>query len=81
MVNAQRFSAQAKPMQVVIAGQPFLAQPKEFKTGSLGWYLTGKVNANIGGEIVRVQVGLNLTIIGSKPQDNGHAADDEQPAF
>ena len=48
MLNPQTFCAQAKPIQVVINGQPFLARPKQFKTGSFGWFLSGKVNASIG---------------------------------
>jgi hypothetical protein len=42
---------QAKPVQVVIAGQPFVAQPKLNTTG---------------GEAIKVQIGLNLTVVGSK---------------
>jgi len=73
MLNPQTFCAQAKPIQVVINGQPFLAQPKQFKTGSVGWFLSGKVNAGVGDEVVKVQIGLNLTVIGSKPEANGQA--------
>ena len=71
MLDAETFRAQAKPVQVVINGQPFLADPKVFRTGSFGWYLSGKFNASIGGEVVRVQIGMNLTVIGSKVQTNG----------
>ncbi|HKB39774.1 MAG TPA: hypothetical protein VKD72_25280, partial [Gemmataceae bacterium] len=39
---------------------------KEFSTGSLGWYLNGKTVVEINGVRVPVQIGLNLTIIGSK---------------
>ncbi len=66
MLNAQSFCAQAKPVQVVIAGQPFVAQPKAFRTGSYGWFLTGNLNTTVGGEVIKVQIGLNLTVVGSK---------------
>jgi hypothetical protein len=48
-----------------------LADVKEFSTGSLGWYLSGKTSVSIGGTPVSVQIGLNLTIVGSKelPQE------------
>ncbi len=42
------------------------AQPKEFSTGSLGWNVNEKVNIQMGDRRVTVQVGLNLTIVGSK---------------
>ena len=74
MFDAETFRAQAKPVQVVINGQPFLADPKVFRTGSFGWYLSGKFNASIGGEVVRVQIGMNLTVIGSKANGEPVAA-------
>jgi hypothetical protein len=65
------FRAKAKPVSVVINNDTMLAQVKEFSTGSLGWYLNGKMNIDVGGTPVTVQIGLNLTIVGSKelPQD------------
>ena len=35
-------------------------------TGSLGWYLNGKTVIEINGVAVSVQIGMNLTIVGSK---------------
>ena len=43
-----------------------IAEVKEFSTGSLGWYLNAKTSVRIGDTPVSVQVGLNLTIVGSK---------------
>ena len=61
------FRAHAKPIAVAIGtNPPLLADVKEFATGSLGWYLNGKTTIDIGGTLVSVQIGLNLTIIGSK---------------
>jgi hypothetical protein len=42
------------------------AMVKEFSTGSLGWYLNGKTTIEVGGTPVSVQIGMNLTIVGSK---------------
>ena len=42
------------------------AEVKEFSTGSLGWYLNGKANIKVGDKSVSVQIGMNLTIVGSK---------------
>ena len=70
------FRAQAKPITVTIAGVPQAAEVKEFSTGSLGWYLNGKTSVEINGTPVSVQIGLNLTIVGSKelPQDQAESS-------
>ena len=70
-VTRAEFRASAKPVTVTVAGVPLMAEVKEFSTGSLGWYLNGKTTGEIDGKPVSVQIGLNLTIVGSKelPQD------------
>lgn len=65
-VTRQQFREHAQPIEVVINGVPLLAEVKEFSTGSLGWYLNGKSTIKIGDSPVSVQIGLNLTIVGSK---------------
>lgn len=60
------FRAKAKPLTVTINNVPLVAEVKEFSTGSLGWYLNGKTTIEVGGMPVSVQIGLNLTIVGSK---------------
>jgi hypothetical protein len=65
-VTRDEFRASAQPVEVVINGVPLIADVKEFSTGSLGWYLNGKVNLKVGDKVVSVQCGLNLTIVGSK---------------
>jgi hypothetical protein len=65
-ISRDEFRDKAKPVKVVIAGREFEAEVKEFSTGSLGWFLSGKIMVEVGGVRVPVQVGLNLTIIGSK---------------
>lgn len=61
-----QFRAHAKAVPVVLNGCVFSADPKEFSTGSLGWNLTGKMVIYVGGVAHKVQVGVNLTITGSK---------------
>ena len=71
-LSRAQFRTHAKPIKIVIGEQPGIdAEVKEFSTGSLGWYLNTKVTLEIDGVRVPVQVGLNLTIVGSKelPQD------------
>jgi hypothetical protein len=65
-ITRGQFKTAAKPMTVVINGKEFTALPKEFSTGSLGWNINEKLAVEVGGQTVMVQVGMNLTVIGSK---------------
>jgi hypothetical protein len=70
-VSRDDFRTHAKPITVQVGAVPLVAEVKEFSTGSLGWYLNGKTTIEINGVPVAVQIGMNLTIVGSKelPQD------------
>ncbi len=70
-ITRPEFRTAAKPIKVVIGEKEMTAMVKEFSTGSLGWNINDKMAVDVGGKVVMVQVGLNLTIIGSKdlPQD------------
>ena len=65
-ITRAEFTEHAKPVSVKIGEVPLLAEVKEFSTGSLGWYLNGKTTIDVGGKLVTVQIGMNLTIVGSK---------------
>ena len=65
-VSRTEFKTKAKPVSVSINDVPMQAMVKEFSTGSLGWYLNGKTRIDVGGTPVAVQIGMNLTIVGSK---------------
>lgn len=65
-ITRAEFVEHAQPVEVVINGVPLVAEVKEFSTGSLGWYLNGKSTIRINDKPVSVQIGLNLTIVGSK---------------
>ncbi len=65
-VSRAEFLEHAKDLPITIAGQALDAEVKQFSTGSLGWFLNGKTKATVNGKEVKVQIGLNLTIIGSK---------------
>jgi hypothetical protein len=77
-ISRADFSAKAKPVTIKINDEEIAVPVKIFSTGSLGWYLNRKIEIDVGGVKVPVQVGLNLTIVGSKelPQDAppAHAA-------
>jgi hypothetical protein len=71
-ISRAEFWEKAEDLKVSINGQEAIfAEKKGFSTGSLGWYLNGKTAVEIGGKRVAVQIGLNLTIVGSKelPED------------
>jgi hypothetical protein len=65
-IERVEFLKSASPVSFEIAGAPVTAEPREFSTGSFGWYFTGKVNIEVEGKKLPVQVGCNLTVVGSK---------------
>lgn len=65
-VTRGQFTAKAEPQQVLIGGQPVLAQVHQFSTGSMGFYANAKVTIVIDGVPCVCQVGLNITLVGSK---------------
>jgi hypothetical protein len=76
------FKANARPVTVKIGDEEIQVPVKFFSTGSLGWYLNKKTEIAVGGVKVPVQIGLNLTIVGSKelPQDATDAPAPPAPA-
>lgn len=59
---------------VRINGQEFrigTAVPRQFNSGSFGWYLSAKAEPVVNGSPVRLQIGANLTVIGSKKLASG----------
>ena len=75
-VSRDQFVAEAKSVEVTINGQSVVAEVKQFSTGSFGWHFGDKVTLKVGDTLLKVQVGLTLTVIGSKdvPQDSKTAA-------
>jgi hypothetical protein len=67
-VNRDTVKAALKALTLNVAGQELSAEPREFSTGSLGWFLSGKIPYTLAdGTTVKVQVGINAVICGSKP--------------
>ncbi len=62
----KEFLEKAQPIEVTIAGMPVSADVKEFSTGSVGWYYSGKMAVRVGERPVNVQVSVTITVIGSK---------------
>lgn len=69
-VTEEQFMGSAKPaiLKLDLGGgeQQLYAGTKKFNSGSFGWYAPGKLLAVVDGIPVQVQVGLVLTVIGSK---------------
>lgn len=65
-VTRVEFRQEAQPLKIEVNGVPMIAEVKEFSTGSLGWYLNSKSVVEVGGKQVTVQIGMNITVIGSK---------------
>ena len=65
-VSLTQFMEKATPLKISINGQDMLAEVKSFSTGSFGWYLNGKTVIEIDGKAVSVQIGMNMTVVGSK---------------
>lgn len=68
-VSREVFRKAAKPLPLTIDGKAgMVLSPKEFSTGSFGWNTNEKYTVMIDGVAVPCQLGINLTIIGSKEQ-------------
>jgi len=81
-ISRSEFRSKAKPVSVTINNVPMQAMVKEFSTGSLGWNLNGKTTIDVGGTPVAVQIGMNLTVVGSKelPKDESSPGPQEEVA-
>jgi hypothetical protein len=71
--NGYRDDKAPKYLQVVVIDNEgkewgrMYAEPKEFSTGSVGFYASGKVLNPLNHE-ARYQVGITFTLVGSKPE-------------
>ena len=70
-ITRDEFNQHAQTLKITVGDKTFTAKPKNFSTGSLGWNVNDKITMEINGKEVIVQVGMNLTIVGSKelPQE------------
>jgi hypothetical protein len=65
-VSLAQFQQKAEPLKVVINGQEMVADVKAFSTGSFGWNINGKMTITVDGKPLSVQIGMNMTVVGSK---------------
>lgn len=74
-ISRADFRAKAKPVTVTIGNVPQMAEVKEFSTGSLGWYVNGRITLEIDGQHVPVLINASLVIVGSKELPTDKAPD------
>jgi hypothetical protein len=65
-LSLPQFLEKAEPLKIIINGQEMLAEVKSFSTGSYGWYINGKTTVTVDGKPLSVQIGMNMTVVGSK---------------
>jgi hypothetical protein len=68
-ISKTQFLEKAESVKVTINGQEMTADKREFSTGSFGWYINGKTTIQVDGKPLSVQIGMNLTVVGSKEAD------------
>lgn len=73
-ISRSDFLAKAEPLKLDLGnGQILTAEPREFSTGSFGWYVNQKASITVDGKTLSVQVGSNLIVVGSKEAPKGDA--------
>ena len=65
-ISRKDFNEKAEALTIEIGGSTVRAEPREFSTGSYGWYVNDKAIIDVDGKRVTVQVGMNLIAVGSK---------------
>jgi hypothetical protein len=63
------FLSDAENIITNVAGNNVQLHVKQFKTGSVGWSYNGPLQVQVGKNLVKVQANINLTLVGSKPEE------------
>lgn len=72
-IDKARFLDKATPVEIAINGSKVYAEPREFASGSFGFYFGDKVTLLIDGVAVKFQVGMNLIAVNSAPKKDSAA--------
>lgn len=64
--NRNEFMSKAEPLRIDLGGTTTFVSPKQFSTGSVGWYTNGKITVMVDGKPVVCAYSVNLTAVGSK---------------
>lgn len=65
-ITREQFRKHVKPLPMTVEDQKFSVVPWWFGTGSLGWYMSGRLIHEVDGVPVAVQMNCTFTLIGSK---------------
>mmetsp|Transcript_21422 Transcript_21422/g.31844 ORF Transcript_21422/g.31844 Transcript_21422/m.31844 type:complete len:203 (-) Transcript_21422:344-952(-) len=65
-MSKEAFLAKAGEVTLELFGNKIGGRGREFTSGNMGWYLGGKIEIPIGKKTLWGQVGVNITIPGSK---------------
>ena len=66
-MTRSQFLNSAPEMNIELWGNKLMGKPRSFTSDNMGWYTGGKVEIDMGGgKVVWGQIGINLTIMGSK---------------
>jgi len=66
-MKKSEFLASAQPLAVKVGDSSLSAEPKQFSTGSVGYYLNGRISVTLpNGAVVKLQVSGSFTAVGSK---------------
>jgi len=66
MMTAEEFLQTAPLLEVDVFGNKISGEPRSFTSGNKGWYCGGKIEVPIAGKVLWGQLGLNLSLMGSK---------------
>jgi hypothetical protein len=68
-----RVSLSRSSGEATVVLSELVANKHAFTTGSFGWYCNGKLTVEVDGKLLQVQVGMNLTVVGSKDAGSGNS--------
>lgn len=64
----EAFLEKAKLIEFKIGEATVTIDPREFTSGSFGWNANQKIAIKVDGKMLPCQLGMNIIVIGSKPQ-------------
>ena len=64
-MSIKKFLETASALEIDVEGNTLRGEPRTFSSGSVGWYLGGKILMKIGGTEIWAQLGCNVVIPGS----------------
>jgi hypothetical protein len=65
-LSPEEFEKDAKSLTMRLGTKEVVLRPKQFSTGSFGWHGGEKIDIEVGGVPLKVQIGINATVLGSK---------------